>query len=338
MDARRSVTLDEWEMGARQVLSPGVFDYVAGGAGAEWTLRDNEAAFDRWTIWPRVLRGSGSPDPSVALFGDALACPIGISPWAYQWQVHPEGEVATARAAKALGVPMCVSSTVLDRQGEIAATGANLWWQLYVWRDRDATAAQLRSAAASGYRAIVWTVDVPTLGARYRDVRNDFRLPVGPAGTLQEFDPDLSWDDLPWIREHALGLPVVVKGILRPEDAAAAVDHGADAVFVSNHGGRQLDRAPATIEALPRVVEAVAGRVPVLVDGGFRHGADVVIGLALGASAVFVARPTAWGLAVEGQAGVEAVLGHLRDALVNAMANAGCRTVAEIDGDLLRPT
>jgi 4-hydroxymandelate oxidase len=224
---------------------------------------------------------------------------------------------------------------VLDRQGAIGAIGANVWWQLYVWRDREATAAQLRSAAASGYRAIVWTVDVPALGARYRDLRNDFRLPVGAAGTPQEFDPTLSWEDLRWIRDHAGGLPVIVKGILRPEDAVAAVEHGADAVFVSNHGGRQLDRAPASIDALPSVVGAVAGRVPVLVDGGFRHGADVLIGLALGASAVFVARPTAWGLAVEGQVGVEAVLGHLRDGLVSAMANAGCGTVHDIDRGLL---
>jgi len=338
MDARPYVTLDEWEAAARAVLPLGVFDYVAGGAGAERTLTANEAAFDRWAIWPRVLRGSGSPDPSVTLFGERLAFPIGIAPWAFQRQVHPDGEVATALAAATLGIPMCVSSTVLDRQGEIAETGATLWWQLYVWRDRGATAELLRRAVATGYRAIVWTVDVPALGSRYRDVRNTFQLPVGPPGTAQEFDPDLSWDDLPWIREHAPGLPVVVKGVLRPDDAAAAVDHGADAVFVSNHGGRQLDRAPASLDALPGVVDAVAGRVPVLVDGGFRHGSDVVIGLALGASAVFVARPTAWGLAVDGRTGVEAILGHLRDGFVSAMANAGCRSVEEIDVELVRAT
>ena len=337
MDVRRRVTLDEWEAAARQVLPLGVFDYVAGGAGAERTLAANEEAFDRWTIWPRVLRRSGSPDPSAELFGGPLAFPIGISPWAFQRQIHPDGEVATARAAATLGIPMCVSSTVLDRQREIAETGAALWWQLYLWRDRDTTAALLQRAAAIGYRAIVWTVDVPALGARYRDLRNDFRLPVGPPGTPQEFDPDLSWEDLRWIREQAPGLPVIVKGILRADDAAAAVEHGADAVFVSNHGGRQLDRAPAALDALPGVVEAVGGRVPVLVDGGFRHGADVLIGLALGASAVFVARPTAWGLAVDGQAGVETVLGHLRDGFVSAMANAGCRSIDEIDDTLLRP-
>ena len=337
MDVRRRVTLDEWEAAARRVLPTGVFDYVAGGAGGEWTLAANEAAFDHWTIWPRVLRRSGSPDPSIELLGAPLAFPIGISPWAFQRQVHPDGEVAAAPAVATLGIPMCVSSTVLDRQREIAETGATLWWQLYIWRDRDATAALLHRAVETGYRAIVWTVDVPALGPRYRDVRNDFRLPVGPPGTTQEFDPALSWEDLGWIRQAAPGIPVIVKGILRADDATAAVEHGADAVFVSNHGGRQLDRAPAAIDALPCVVEAVGGRIPVLVDGGFRHGADVLIGLALGASAVFVARPTAWGLAADGQAGVEAVLGHLRDGFVSAMANAGCRSVDEIDDTLLHP-
>jgi isopentenyl diphosphate isomerase/L-lactate dehydrogenase-like FMN-dependent dehydrogenase len=337
MNERRSVTLDEWEAAARDVLPAGVYDYVAGGAGAERTLAANESAFGRWSIWPRVLRRSGAPDPSTRVFGRSIAFPIGISPWAFQRQVRADGEIATARAARALQIPMCVSSTVLDRQGEIAATEADVWWQLYVWNDREATAAQLRSAAASGYRAIVWTIDVPTLGSRYRDVRNEFQLPVGPVGTPREFDPNLSWDDLSWIREHVGDLPLVVKGVLRPEDAAAAVDHGADAVFVSNHGGRQLDRAPASLEALPGVVDAVRGRVPVFVDGGFRHGADVLIGLALGASVVFVARPTAWGLAVDGQAGVEAVLTHLRDGFVNAMANAGCVGVDDIDAGLLRP-
>jgi isopentenyl diphosphate isomerase/L-lactate dehydrogenase-like FMN-dependent dehydrogenase len=337
MDAPSHVTLDDWEAAAVERLPVGLYDYIAGGAGSEHTLAGNEAAFHRWRIWPRVLRRSGAPDPSIEVFGERWAFPIAISPWAFQWQVHPDGEVATARAAKALGVPMCVSSTVLDRQAAIADTGASVWWQLYVWRDRDATASQLRAAEQHGYGAIVWTVDVPALGARYRDLRNAHELPVGPAGAAQEFEPDLSWDDLAWIRVQAPRLPVVVKGVLRPEDATAAVEHGADAVFVSNHGGRQLDRAPASLDALPDVVEAVAGRVPVFVDGGFRSGADVVIGLALGATAVFVARPTAWGLAVDGQAGVEAVLAHLRDGLINAMANAGCRSVADIDRDLVRP-
>ncbi|MEP6759111.1 MAG: alpha-hydroxy acid oxidase, partial [Actinomycetota bacterium] len=323
---------------AREVLPAGVFDYVAGGAGAEHTLADNDAAFERTHVWPRVLRRSGSPDPSTELLGMPLAFPVAVAPWAFQSQVHPEGELATARAAAALGTAMCVSSTVLDRLEDIATTEAALWWQLYLWRDRDATADLLRRARAAGYRAVVWTVDVPALGLRHRDARSGFTLPVGPAGSPQEFDPAISWDDLGWIRDQVPGMPVLVKGVLRPDDARAAIDHGADGIVVSNHGGRQLDRCPAALDAVPGVVSAVASGVPVLMDGGVRHGVDVLIALALGAAAVLVARPTAWGLAVDGQAGVEAVLGFLRDGFVNAMAIAGCRTVADIDAGLLRPT
>jgi 4-hydroxymandelate oxidase len=336
MSESTPVSLDEWEAAARAVLPPGVFHYIAGGAGAERTLAANEAAFDRWTIWPSMLHASGAPDPSSTVLGTPFAFPVGIAPWAFQWQVHPDGERATASAAAELGVPMCVSSTVLGGLEDVAATGAALWWQLYIWRDRDATADLIRRAHANGFRALVWTVDVPALGRRHRDTRTGYALPVGPAGTPQEFEPNLSWDDLAWIRAQAPALPVIVKGILRADDARAAIHHGADAIVVSNHGGRQLDRAPASLDALPEVIDAAAGRVPVLVDGGIREGADVLIALALGAAAVLVGRPTAWGLAVGGRPGVEAVLTFLRDGLVNAMANAGCRTVGDISRDLVR--
>jgi len=335
----RPVTLDEWEAAARVVLPAGVYDYIAGAAGAERTLADNERAFDRWTLWPTVLRGSGSPDTSSSLFGRPLAFPLGVAPWAFQWQVHPDGELATARAAAELGVPMCVSSTVLDGLEDVASAGGDLWWQLYIWRDRTASAELLRRAQAAGYRALVWTVDVPALGLRYRDARSGFTLPVGPAGSVQEFDPDISWSDLAWIKQQVPGMPVLVKGILRPDDARAALEHGADGLIVSNHGGRQLDRTPASLDALPGIVEVVDRRVPVLMDGGVRDGVDVLIALALGADAVLVARPTAWGLAVDGQGGVEAVLTFLRDGFANAMANAGCRSVGgEIGRRLLEPT
>jgi len=330
------ITLEDWEEAARAVLPPGVFDYIAGGAGGERTLVANEAAFDRWTVWPSMLRRSGNPDTSTSILGSELAFPIGVAPWAFQWQVHPDGEVATARAAEAMGIPMCVSSTVLDRVEDVAESGATLWWQLYIWRDRAATADLISRARAAGYRALVWTVDVPALGVRHRDTRNAYALPVGPAGSPQEFEPDLSWDDLAWVRDQAPELPILVKGILRADDARLAVEHGADAIVVSNHGGRQLDREPASLDALPEVIDVVADRVPVLMDGGVRDGVDVLIALALGAAAVLVGRPTAWGLALDGQAGVEAVLGVLRDGLVNAMANAGCSTVADITRDLVR--
>ena len=338
MDGARPVTIEEWEAVAREVLPVGVFDYIAGGAGAERTLAENEAAFERLRVWPRMLRASGSPDPHTEVLGMPLAFPIAIAPWAFQSQVHPGGERATAAAAAAMGTAMCVSSTVLDGLEDVAAAGGILWWQLYIWRDREASAALLRRAQAAGFRAVVWTVDVPVLGLRHRDTRSGFVLPVGPAGTPQEFDPDISWADLAWIRDQVPGMPILVKGVLRPDDAEAAIEHGADGIVVSNHGGRQLDRSPASLDALPGVVAVVDGRVPVLMDGGVRHGVDVLVAMALGAAAVLVARPTAWGLAVDGQAGVEAVLAFLRDGFVNAMANAGCRTVADIDVSLLRPT
>jgi isopentenyl diphosphate isomerase/L-lactate dehydrogenase-like FMN-dependent dehydrogenase len=203
-------------------LPSGVFQYVAGGAGAERTLAANDAAFDRWTIWPSMLRRSGDPDPTTSVLGMSFAFPVGIAPWAFQRQVHPDGETGTARAAAVLGVPMCVSSTVLDGLEAVATTGATLWWQLYIWRDREATADLLRRAEAARYGALVWTVDVPALGRRHRDTRTGFALPVGPAGTPQEFEPNLSWDDLGWIRAQAPSLPVIVKGILRGDDAHAA--------------------------------------------------------------------------------------------------------------------
>jgi 4-hydroxymandelate oxidase len=336
MPDERPVTLDEWEAAARAVLPPGIFHYIAGGAGAERTLAANDAAFDRWTIWPSMLRGSGEPDPTTSVLGTPFAFPVGIAPWAFQWQVHADGEPGTARAAAALGVPMCVSSTVLDGLEDVAASGASLWWQLYIWRDRAATADLLQRAETAGYRALVWTVDVPALGRRHRDTRTGYALRVGPAGSPQEFEPNLSWDDLAWIRAQAPSLPVIVKGIVRDDDARTAIEHGADAIVVSNHGGRQLDRSPAALDALPGVVDAADGRVPVLVDGGIRDGADVLIALALGATAVLVGRPSAWGLALGGQAGVEAVLGFLRDGFASAMANAGCRSVGDITRDLVR--
>ena len=336
MSAERLITIEDWHGAARATLPRDVYDYIAGGAGAERTLSSNERAFDRWSVWPSVLQGSGTPETATEVLGVPLAFPVAIAPWAFQSMVHPDGEVATARAAAAVGTAMCVSSTVLDRLEEVAGSGAALWWQLYIWRDREATAHLLRRAHEAGYRGLVWTVDVPALGLRYRDARSGFVLPVGPAGSPQEFDPDITWADLAWIKEQVPEMPVLIKGLLRSEDALAAIDHGADGIVVSNHGGRQLDRAPASLDALPAVVDAVGGRIPVLMDGGVRHGADVLIALALGAAAVLVARPTAWGLAMQGQAGVEAVLGFLRDGFANAMANAGCRTVDDIARDLVR--
>jgi isopentenyl diphosphate isomerase/L-lactate dehydrogenase-like FMN-dependent dehydrogenase len=336
-DVPRFVTLDDFEPEARAVLAPDVYDYFAGGAGEEWTMAENRRAFDRWVLRPRVLRGAAMPDPSVTVLGASLSFPVLVAPWAFQGLAHADGEVGTARAAAAEGSLMVVSSTAEAQLSEIAAASAGpKWWQLYVFTDRGRTRDMLQRAAANGYSAVMWTVDTPVLGVRHRDTRSGFELPVGVHGDLV-IDPSLTWDDLAWIREASGGLPVLVKGVLTAEDAREAVAQGVNGVVVSNHGGRQLDGSPATLDALPEVVAAVRGAVPVLVDGGVRRGSDVVKALALGAVAVMVGRPTVWALAAGGSDGVALALRMLRNEVGNAMSIAGCRTVADIDGGLVAP-
>jgi isopentenyl diphosphate isomerase/L-lactate dehydrogenase-like FMN-dependent dehydrogenase len=336
VEAPRFVIVDDYEPYAREMLPADVYGYFAGGAGDERSLGENVNAFDRWVLRPRFLRGVDACDPSTSVLGAELAFPVVIAPWAYQWMAHADGELATARAAAAAGTVMTVSSTVLERLEDVsAASGAVKWWQLYIFTDRGRTADLLRQAGAAGYRAIVWTVDVPVLGLRHRDTRTGFDLPVGTPGAELLFDRSLTWDDLVWIRSLVPDVPVVVKGIVTAEDARLAVEHGADGIVVSNHGGRQLDRSVAGIDALPEVVEAVEGRTPVLMDGGIRRGVDGLTALALGAKAVMVGRPTGWGLTVAGEAGVIDVLRILRDEFENAMTLAGCRSVADISRELV---
>jgi 4-hydroxymandelate oxidase len=277
------------------------------------------------------------PNPSAELLGARISCPIVIAPWAYQRMANPDGELATARAAARAETIMTVSSTTVEYLEDVAAASTfPKWWQLYVYTDRGLTQEMLHRVHASGYAALCFTVDVPIAGLRHRDTRSGFVMPIGLPGDDLVFDPHITWGDLGWIRERA-PLPIIVKGILTAEDARLALEHGADGIVVSNHGGRQLDAVPAGITALPEVVEAVGGRVPVLVDGGIRRGVDVFKALALGAAAVMVARPTCWGLAVAGEEGVLDVLGILKAELENAMTLAGTRTVAEITRELVAP-
>ncbi len=337
-DERLFLTVDDYEPVARELLSEAVYGYYAGGAGDEWTLAENLRAFERWMIRPRMLRGSGTPDTSTELFGSRVSMPVLVAPWAYQSMAHPDGEEGTARAAAESGTIMVVSTTAMDQVAEIAGiTSAPKWWQLYVMRDRSVTHDLLDRVAAAGYEALVWTVDFPVAGLRHRDARTGFELPIGLPTSDLEFDPHMTWDDLGWIRERASGVKILVKGILTAEDAELAVQAGADGICVSNHGGRQLDRVPAGITALPEVAAQVAGRVPVLMDGGVRRGVDVLTALALGADAVMIGRPVAWALAVGGERGVRDVLGIMAGEVENAMALAGCRTVADITRDLVMP-
>ncbi len=332
---QRIVAVQDYEPIARERLPREVYDFVAGGAGDEWTLRENERAFERWTLRPRVL-GGVSPDPSTAILGTPMSMPIMVAPWGYQRLLHPEGEVATARAAARAGTVMAAATSSEGILEAIAAASdAPKWWQLYLFADRDFTTAMLRRVAEAGYAALLFTVDLPVLGTRYRDLRNAFKMPPELLPSGGPYDATITWDDLAWIRERS-GLPILVKGILTAADARLAIEAGADGIVVSNHGGRQLDGGPAGIEALTEVAEAVAGRVPVLVDGGVRRGTDVFKAIALGAAAVLVGRPAAWGLAVDGEDGVCRVLEILREELRTAMKLAGCGAISDITPDLVR--
>ncbi len=354
----RLLTIDDFEAAAAAVLPRMAHDYYRSGADDERTLRENRRAFRRWEIWYRVLVDVAERSLGATLLGAGVSAPILIAPTAYHRLAHPEGELATARAAAAAGTLYVVSTLATTRLEDVAAASSGpKWFQLYVHKDRGLTRSLVERAQAAGYLALVLTVDAPLLGRRLADERNLFALPAGmtmanltgPAGlgsTLEEqsmlakyvasrHDASLTWADLGWLRELT-SLPILVKGIVRSDDAARALARGVDGVIVSNHGGRQLDGAPASIEALPGVVAAVAGRCPVLFDGGVRSGTDVLKALALGAAAVLVGRPILWGLAVGGAAGVERVLEILRHELSTAMALAGCASIGDIGGDLVR--
>lgn len=328
-------------------FGPGPRDYFAGGAGDERTLRANVSAFGRHRLLPRVLRGTGPRDLRTRLLGGELSMPVLAAPTAFHRLAHPEGEAATARAVTGEGTVMVLSMAATTAVEEVAAAAepGRLWFQLYPQPDLAFTEYVVRRAEAAGCRALVVTVDSPVRGRRERDLRNGFLdLPPGLAcenlrdttGRVRpiEMDPTLDWDRIAWLR-GVTALPVVLKGVLHPADARLAVEHGADGLVVSNHGGRQLDGAVATLDALPAVVDAVAGRMPVLFDGGVRRGTDVVTALALGADAVAVGRPLLWGLAAGGAPGVRRVLESLRDDLDRTMALVGARTPADLTADLV---
>jgi (S)-2-hydroxy-acid oxidase len=330
VDTPRIVTVDDYEPLAREILPADVFDYYAGGAGDEWTLAENRRAFGDWVIRPRMLTGAWPADPSTSVLGNEISFPVLVAPWAYQKRAHPDGELATARAAARAGTVMVVSSTAFEYLEDVAAASdAPTWWQLYVFTDRELTVEILHRVHAAGFGGVCLTVDFPDSGLRHRDTRSGFQIPIGLRAGEHTFAPDLTWDDLAWIREAA-PVPLLVKGLMTAEDARLAVEAGVDAIVVSNHGGRQLDAVHAPITVLPEIVEAVEGRVPVLVDGGFRRGTDVFKALALGAAAVLVGRPACWGLAAAGEDGVVDVLRILRAELENTMVLAGTRSVGDI--------
>ncbi|MGD9619218.1 MAG: alpha-hydroxy acid oxidase [Mycolicibacterium sp.] len=334
------VNVRDYQSAARQLLPSDVWDYYAGGSDDEVSLRSNELAFQSLRLRPRMLVDVTGATPRTSALGAAISMPIVTAPVAYQAMAHSDGELATARASAAAGTLMIASinSNYSLEDIAVAADGPK-WLQIYIYGgDLSKSVPLLRRAEDAGYGAIVLTVDRPVFGNRERDVRNDFSLPPGiRAANFGNADRkalsvpcEITWATV----ENLVGateLPVILKGILTAEDAALAIDRGAAGIVVSNHGGRQLDGVCAGIEALPEVVEAVAGRCEVFCDGGIRRGTDVVKALALGARAVLVGRPILWGLAVGGEAGVSAVLDCLREEFVRAMKLLGTPTCADIN-------
>jgi lactate 2-monooxygenase len=359
------ISYEALEARAREQLSPEAYGYVAGGAGSEDTMRANLQAFARWRIVPRMLRNVERRDLRVQLFGQTFPAPVMLAPVGVQSIVHPEAEVAVARAAAALGLPFILSTAAsksLEEVAQAAGSGPR-WYQLYWGRDPELTASLLGRAERAGYTALVVTLDTSILSWRERDLQNAYlpfllgeglanyfsdpafrkALPeppeANPQAAVMHFvrvfsNPTITWDDLSFLREHTR-LPIVLKGILHADDARRALDAGVDGIIVSNHGGRQVDGAIAALDALPPIVATVRGRVPVLFDSGIRRGADAFKALALGARAVLLGRPFMWGLGLGGEAGVREVLLNFLADFDLTVALSGQSSVAALDPSVL---
>lgn len=359
------LTYEELEMAAKAVLKPEAYDYVAGSAGTEATAHANRRALDRWQLVPRMLRDTSQRDLSVELLGHRYPTPIMVAPVGVQGIIHEEGELAVARACASLGVPMILSTVSSYSMEQVAeAMGdAPRWFQLYWSRNHEVAASFVRRAEKAGYQAIVVTLDAHTLGWRPRDLMhgylpfmhaqglaNYFTDPVfrsmlasppedDPGSAVMLFaqifgNPSLTWDDLAFLRQQ-VNLPILLKGILHPDDAVEALRYGVDGIIVSNHGGRQVDGSIPALEALPYIVEVVEERVPVLFDSGIRTGADAIKALALGADAVLLGRPIMWALAIGGEEGVRTYLRNFIAEFDLTLSLCGVRSVAELDDSLL---
>jgi L-lactate dehydrogenase (cytochrome) len=377
----RAVNVDDVRVLARRRLPRVIYDFIEGGAEDEITVRRNEDAFDGRALVPRVMVGVGERDLSTTVLGERLSLPIVLGPAGLARIAHHHGEEAVARAAGGEGTIFALSTGASATIESVAAAASGpLWFQLYLWRDREVIAGLVRRAAAAGYRALCVTVDVPLIGQRERDMRNGMTIPLrlrpggildaalrpgwiyglarGPQVTFANFadleedaggsrssladfvnremmNPGADWDDLAWIREQWDG-PLVVKGVMSALDAERAVQLGAQAVVVSNHGGRQLDQAPSSLDVLEEIVHAVGDRAEVLLDGGIRRGTDVLKALALGARAVMIARPWFYGLAAGGEPGVVRTLRILRSELDRGMALIGAPAVGSLDPSFVR--
>ena len=332
------LTLEDYERAARERVDPVAWEYISSGAADEISLRWNVDAYRSVRLMPRQLRDVSTLDTSVRLLGTRLTHPILLAPTACHRLAHPDGEVGTARGARAAGAGMVLSSYSTIPVEQVAVEKPSLFWfQLYV-QERAYTERLVRRAVAAGATAIAVTVDTPVAGPRNRQERSGFVFPKNlPHISGDRPEHPLTWKDLEWI-QRAAGVPIFLKGVLHPDDAELGVKAGAAGIMVSNHGGRNLDTALATIDALPAIVDKVGGRIPVIVDGGIRRGTDVLKALAYGATAVMIGRPYVHGLAVNGAAGVEAVIGILRREMELAMMLSGCATLAAVDRGILAGT
>jgi 4-hydroxymandelate oxidase len=343
------LALPDFESAAKEVLPHPVYEYVASGAGNEITLIENERAYDRIRVWPRVLNDVRSVDISVSLFGKVLASPILLAPAAYQKTMHPLGELGTVRGVGRAGVPFVVSTnTTVAIEELIKEARSPLWFQLYTQNDRSVTADLIQEVEVAGCEAVCVTIDTPVLGVRTRQFRAGFKLPPGVStphnrrggGASGNMDPalhsHLQWQDIAWLRSIVRS-KLWLKGILHPDDADRAIEMGVDGIMVSNHGARNLDTMPATIDLLPAIHEKVAGRVPVIVDGGIRRGTDVVKALMRGATAVMIGRPYLYALAVGGEEGVARCVDLLTTELTYVLRLLGKASVKELDRSLEWP-
>jgi 4-hydroxymandelate oxidase len=351
------INISDFEIIARDKLTQMAYDYYRSGSHDEITLSENTEAYKRIFLKYRVLIDVSSRDLSTEVLGQKISMPLIIAPTAFHKMAHPDGEIATAKAAGDAGTIMILSTlSNSDVEDVVKATSGPVWFQLYVYKDREVTRELVERITKAGCKALVLTVDAPVLGTRERDVRNRFTLPEGLTvknllplnkdklpevddsgltGYVNKYlDPSLSWKDIEWLKSIT-SLPIIIKGIACKEDAALSVIHGADGIVVSNHGGRQLDTSRATIDVLPEISETVNGEIEILLDGGIRRGTDMIKAVALGAKAVLIGRPVLWGLASDGQAGVLSVLNILKKEFDIAMALCGCDSVKKISKDLI---
>lgn len=346
----------EFEWHAKKKLSKQIYDYYASGANDELTVLRNVEAFRKILLMPRILRDTSSIDTTIHLLGMPLSLPLLFAPTAFHALSHPDGEIETVKAANIAGITMVVSTMGTRSLEEIANVSTSpLWFQLYVFKDHKITEQLVRRAERAGYRALVVTVDTPIMGKRENDIRNGFTLPEGLLAknfieadhadmfnhqkgsriknyTDHLFDKSFSWKDIDWLKSITR-LPLIIKGIIHPEDASLALQADVDAIIVSNHGGRQLDSMPATIEMLPAIAHRINKKIPVLIDGGFRRGTDLFKAIALGADAILIGRPVLWALSLEGQASIEKLIDIYRNELIETMTLCGCNTVQAIKND-----